>query len=142
MPNFRDLSAYQQKSGMGHTPAYQVSSKPYATASLTIPPTCSAPLEIEFPYITSFITVRNTLSTAASSVPLRFGWSENGVNALENTNYIVLNNGEAYSGKWKCTKLYLLSDIATPGSGAIIAGLTSIETKNLPENWSGSIGVG
>lgn len=125
--------------GLGHVGSYQASGIPYLTSSLTVPGSGDTPLQIDFPGVTKFITVTNTLSSGNS---LRFGFSEAGVKGTIDNNYIVLAAGDSYTGDLRAKSMYLLSDAATPASASIIAGVTHISVGELKNNWSGSAGVG
>jgi hypothetical protein len=70
---------------------------------------------------------------------LRVGFSENGVNG---TNFFLLSNGESFAGDLRVSKVFLLSNNGTPVTASIVAGLTNISSVDLPNNWSGSAGVG
>ena len=140
---------YPKHSGIGSTGAYQVSGVPYATASIVVPELSNAPFPVEFQTVTKFVTIVNTKT--GTNVPLRFGFSSLGVTgsatgapAGGSDHYFVLDNGEAYTGEWRVSKVFLLGDekSGTPAQASIIAGLTSIPASDLSNNWSGSAGVG
>lgn len=134
---------HQMLRGVGYVPSYQASAIPYLTSSLTIPISTSEPLEIKFENITRFVTVTNTSTVDDPPYPFRFGFSRNGIKGVENNNYIVLNNGDSYTGEFRVGKLFLLSDSTVyTASGSVVAGLTDLIADQLPLNWSGSIGVG
>ena len=122
------------KPGLNAVGQYQLSGIPYATASVVVSNT--AVTEIEFPTITKFVTVVNEHS--GSSAKLRVGFSSAGT---INTNHFILDNGESYTGEFRVSSIYLAGD-STPTTASIIAGLTMIETNNLPTNWSASDGTG
>ena len=122
------------KPGLNAVGQYQLSGIPYATASVVVSNT--AVTEIEFPTITKFVTVVNEHS--GSSAKLRVGFSSAGT---INTNHFILDNGESYTGEFRVSSIYLAGD-STPTTASIIAGLTMIETDNLPTNWSASDGTG
>lgn len=126
--------------GLGNVASYQASTQPFLTSSLHV--TGSSPLEIKFPAVTKFVTVTNTLPGGAINVPLRVGFSRNGVLATENTNYIVLNNNESYEGNFSVTSVFLYADSTLACTGSVVAGLTNILPERLADNWSGSLGVG
>lgn len=129
--------------GLGNVGSYQVSSRPYLTSSLTIPISSSAPFVVSFESVSRFVIITNTLAGSATNVPLRFGFSANGVQGTENNNYGILNNGESFEAEFKVTRLYLLSDSGlNECSASVIAGLTGIEFGHLEDNWTGSSGVG
>ena len=125
------MSVFQYKSGMGNSAAYQVSSIPYATAALAVG--TSSVVDVDFPAINKFITVRND-----GSNELRFGFSSNGV---QGTNYISLDADGSFTGDFKLGNLYL---IASGGAttATIIAGITGVQKPVPFSNWSGSAGVG
>jgi len=88
--------------------------------------------ELEFPTVTKFVTVVNEHS--GSSAKLRVGFSAAGI---AGNNYFILDNGESYTGEFRVSSIFLRGD-TTATSASVIAGLTMIETNNLPSNWSGS----
>jgi hypothetical protein len=136
---------YQYSKGVGNVGSYQISGIPYATASFAVSAAGSSPTEVAFPFVTKFVTISNT--NTGTNVPLRFGFSANGVSGsaagTPGDYYFVLDNGDSYTGEFRITNLYLLSDtVGTQTSASIVAGLTGIQPKELPANWSGSVGVG
>jgi len=118
------------KPGLNAVGQYQLSGIPYATASVVV--SNSSVTEIEFPTVTKFVTVVNEHS--GSSAKLRVGFSSAGV---VGTNYFILDNGESYTGEFRLSSIFIAGD-STPSTASVIAGLTMIETNNLPSNWSGS----
>ena len=128
--------------GLGNVGSYQMSARPYLTSSLSVPSSSATPLEISFDTVTSFVVITNTLPGSATNVPLRFGFSENGVKGSVNNNYGILNNGESFEADFRVTSVFLLSDSDNECSASVIAGLTGICSQRLPNNWSGSAGVG
>lgn len=125
------MSVFQYKNGIGNSAAYQVSSIPYATASLAVG--TGSVVAVDFPTITKFITVRND-----GANELRVGFSSLGV---QGTNYISLASSGSYSGDFKLSNLYLIAN-GGDTSASVIAGLTSISIDPGFNNWSGSAGVG
>jgi len=153
MTDSAEFRHYQ--AGLNSVGSYQMSGIPYATASITVPVNDRKVYKVEFPYVARTVTVRNDLATASSDVTLRVGFSENGVQGVENENYFVLTNGESYTGDWRIEDLFLISDSDEAGvTASVIASLTGIPTGSVPgisdgtdpegtaDNWSGSIGVG
>ena len=136
------MSIYNYRPGLGNAAAYQVSSQPYLTSSLTVPASGSDPMEISFPNVTKFVVITNTTPVAATNVTLRFGISSAGVKGSINNNYGTLNNGQSFEADFRVTKLYLMSDDVNQPTASVIAGLTGIDQNNLVNNWSGSAGVG
>jgi len=130
--------------GLGSVGSYQMSGIPYASSSLTVPVNSSAPLQIQFPYVTKFVTVVN--ENTGTNVALRVGFSTLGVSG-SGTNYFLLDNGESYTGEWRLEDIFLISNSTSQTSASVIAGLTPIP-RGVPSfvatgnNWSGSSGVG
>ena len=129
------------KRGIGYLPSYQASAIPFLSSSIEIPKNTSSPIVIKFPYVTRNIIITNTYSDA-QNIPLRFGFSENGIKGTVNNNYAVLNNGESFEAEFRVSKVFLLSDSVFSTSGSVIAGLTDINSDLIYNNWSGSQGVG
>ena len=140
-------------SGLGSTAAYQASGVPYATASIQTPILSEAPYEHSFPKVTKFVTITNT--NTGANIPLRIGFSALGITGSAEAgasapppngasdHYFTLDNGESYTGEFRVSRIYFLSDQkASSPTVSIIAGLTSIPSGDLAGNWSGSAGVG
>lgn len=123
--------------GLGHVGSYQASGIPFLTSSLAVPGSAGTPLQVDFPGVTKFITVTNTGANA-----MRFGFSEAGVQGTVDNNYIVLANGESYTGDLRVKSMFMLGDTASATSASVIAGVTHISVGELKNNWSGSAGVG
>ena len=138
------MSYYKYAKGVGNVGSYQMSGIPYATASFAVAAAGDVPTKVEFPFVTKFVTISNTQT--GTNVPLRFGFSSNGVTgsvAGTGNFYFTLDNGDSYTGEFRIKDLFLMTDTAgVSGSASIVAGLTGIETKELATNWSGSVGVG
>lgn len=128
--------------GLGHVPSYQASAVPYLTSSLIVPASGSTPLEISLPAVSRFVVITNNTPLSSTNVPMRFGFSSNGVSGLESNNYGILNNQESFEAEFRVTRVYLMTDTINECTGSVIAGLTRISYTNLPDNWSGSSGVG
>ena len=140
MPNY-----LVYKAGLASVGQYQMSAIPYVTASLTLPTLGSAPLEVSFPRVAKFVTVRNIIPTSSADRTFRVGFSSIGTSGSipGSQNYFTLANGESYTGEWRVESVFLLCDTANQSSASIIAGLTAISTSSLGfNNWSGSLGVG
>lgn len=130
------------KPGLGNVGSYQMSGVPFLSSSLAVPVSSSGTLVVEFPYVSKFIVITNTVPASSGNAPLRFGFSESGVLGTVDNNYIVLNNGESFEADLRVSKVFLVSDGVNPSSGSIAAGLTGIQSIYLQHNWSGSAGVG
>lgn len=131
MPDFMNIHL----PGIGNASSYQVSSKPFATSSLTVPASGSVALQIIFPQVSKFITLTNL--TPASN--MRIGFSDAGI---KGSNYFLVTGSSTLTTDLKVTKLYLMSHNGTPLSASVLAGLTNIPGSELVNSWSGSAGVG
>ena len=129
--------------GLGHVGSYQASARPYLLSNITAPVLASGtPEEIQFPNVTRFVIITNTLPGSSANVPLRVGFSAAGVRGDVEDNYLILNNGESFEADFKVTSVFLLSDTASTCTVSVVAGLTGIPRAHLPNNWSGMEGVG
>ena len=132
------MSIYNHvQAGLSNVGSYQASGIPWASSSLIVPISSSAPLEISFPQVTKNIIVKNV---SAVSGTLRVGFSANGV--ASGSNFFLLDRGESFAADIRVSRLYLLSNNGTVVNASVIAGLTNITAADLPNNWSGSAGVG
>jgi len=128
--------------GLRNAGSYQVSAEPYLTGNLSVPASGSEPIQIEFPNVSRFVIITNTTPNTVANMPMRFGFSANGVKGIENHNYCILNNGESFEAEFKVVDVFLMSDNNRTGTACVIAGLTGIPEDRLLGNWSGSAGVG
>lgn len=140
MSNF--IKSYQANVGLNHTPAYQVSGRPFTTGSVN----CTSATKISFPYTTRWVWVIN--KSTVPSQDARVGFSEIGVNG---DNYFVVDAVAtgAHERGFPCPVLKLkVSEIWISGSSNVdvIAGLTTIPTARTTTtsgpSFSGSVGVG
>jgi hypothetical protein len=138
---------FKYTAGFRNVGSYQISTEPWLSASITIPPNSGTPLEITFPRITKFIIIRNE---SGSTGDLRVGFSANGLKAgaSGHDNYAILSGSESFSADYRVKSVFLLSHTTIQQTASVIAGLTPIPTSNFPliggtyDNWSGSSGVG
>lgn len=107
----------------GFVPAYQVSAMPFVTSSNV---TLGSIKEINFNGVTRFITIKNT---GASSTVLAVAFTENGLKS-SNSNYFVLSGSEAFSGELRTDRLFVSGSSGATITFNIVAGLTTIPTKN------------
>jgi len=132
--------------GLGNVASYQASSRPYLSSSISVSGNFDV-VEISFPTVTKFITVKNIGPTGSNYVDLRVGFSAYGVSG---SNYLAINNQESFSADWKVSKVYLRIDSGSAlttaatinATASVIAGLTGIDAYELTHNWTGSMGVG
>ena len=130
--------------GLGNVGSYQASSRPFLSSSIEVSASGFPVFKVQFPTVSKFVTVKNTGPTDGSAdAVMRVGFSDNGINGVENNNYFTLENDESYSGDWRVSAIYLRVDSgAINVSASVIAGLTGIDSNDLAHNWSGSLGVG
>ena len=139
-----DTGMLMHQPGLSSVGSYQMSAIPFATSSLTVPVNSAAPLRIQFPYVTKFVTVVN--ENTGTNVNMRVGFSVLGISG-SGTNFFLLDNGESYTGEWRVEDIFLISNSTSQTSASVIAGLTPIP-RGIPSfvstgnNWSGSAGVG
>jgi hypothetical protein len=136
--------------GINHTPAYQVSGRPFATASVIYDNTVTT---VEFPYVTRWVQVINK-----GTHPVRIGFSAAGVTGagknanpgsegLSDAYYITLGRSgsadyfRSDTYEMKISTLYLTRDGAADGTVDVIAGLTTIPRQRAALNFTGSTGV-
>tara|TARA_Y100000310_G_C20396403_1_gene675302 strand:- start:42 stop:506 length:465 start_codon:yes stop_codon:yes gene_type:complete len=140
--------------GVNHTPAYQVSGRPFTSGSIDPNAAAKNIHGVKFPYVTRWIYIVNR---GAADVQVAF--SRNGFNqgtaATDrgpNTNaYFTIPAGHSsnktfYSSttlELKVSEIYLKA--ASTTTVDVVAGMTSIRTNKVSgaigPSWSGSIGV-
>lgn len=129
------MSEFQYKAGLANVGSYQVSGIPYVTSSVA-PILSDPPLQITFPTVTKFVIVKNT---DTNNRVVRVGFSANGI---VGTNYFSLSQNESFAADLKVSSIFLLGNNSNTVQVSVIAGLTGIDAQQLPNNWSGSAGVG
>lgn len=126
--------------GLNNVGSYQVSGAPFATGSLN----ATGAIKVEFPFVTSWIYVKNNDTGNACKV----GFSQLGV---ENSNYFTVHEDHSNNVDGSSPRLDLkLSELWLSGSTDVdvLAGLTNIPVERVNNigpsgnNWSGSVGVG
>jgi len=136
------MSVGSWKTGVGvnHVGAYQVSGRPFASASVV----ASSSIKVEFPKVTRWVQVHNRDPLGDCKV----GFSENGVEGTENNYFFIIQSPPAGGVQVGEVLELKIGEIWLSGSGIVdvVAGLTNIDTVKLSgstgTNWSGSIGVG
>ena len=114
--------------GASSVPEYQVSSVPFLTSSADSVELDTTPIQIEFPRVTRYIVITNTSDVAQAA--LRIGFTENGINAAETSNYLVLSGTQSTPRlELRCKTLFLRADGATNTGFSLMAGLTTIERQ-------------
>lgn len=109
--------------GEGFVPAYQMSATPYVTSSNVA---LGATKQINFNSVTKFFTIKNT---GASSNVIAIAFSQNGLTAGA-SNYFPLSGSESFSGEIRTDRLFISGSVGASTTFSLIAGLTSIPSKN------------
>jgi hypothetical protein len=72
-----------------------------------------------------------TSSNVTGSV--RLGFTENGVNGVGGSNYIIIESGNSYpSMPIRCKTLFVRSNTTATGSLSLMVGLTTIDPRTFP----------
>jgi len=124
--------SFQYRAGISNVGSYQASGIPWVTSSLSVG--TGSVVEVVFPSVTRDIRVKNN-----GSGTLKVGFSAAGITT--SNNYLSLTGSEVFSSELRITKLYLLSS-GSANTATIVAGVTGISYDQLPNSWSGSVGVG
>lgn len=128
MGNWSDPS-WKMNVGINHTPAYQVSGRPYASGGISAN---SEQQVVNFPNVTRWVEVVNNGNDV-----LKVGFGPNAFSSHNNSYFIVPGNSTSGRLELKVNRLYFLSGSAAGTS--VVAGLTSM----LPDRVnSGSLSVG
>jgi hypothetical protein len=112
----------QPKAGLGNAAEYQVSGLPFATSSIV--QSSTVPYHIQIPYVTKFISVRNT-----GTAYLAVGFTENGVKGGDR---FTLAPSGVFTEQLRIRDLFLLSVGAASCNFELVAGLTMIERNSMP----------
>ena len=133
------MSAFQYRSGLGSSAAYQVSAIPFLKKQTSGLAAGATIYEFTFPQVTKFIKI-----ASLSSRPLDVGFSSLGISDSNNY-FTVAGNSESAIYYWRVSSVFIRINNGS-GSGAgsieIHAGLTTVSDLELTNNWSGSVGVG
>jgi hypothetical protein len=122
--------------GFSLAPEFQSSALPWVTSSVA----STTPLEIDFNYITRFISIINT--DASNSIEL--GFTLNGMKA-SNSNFVTVPKGVALTLEWRVAKVWIASNTST-AAYTLAVGLTTIPAGQMPilsgsgpdgSNWAG-----
>lgn len=134
------IKSYRANVGLNHTPAYQVSGRPFASADND----GQNAVSVDFPYVTRWVQITNT-----GPEEVRVGFSEIGVSG---SNYFRLQGSGSIRGyssterlELKITQLWLYSPTKST-SIDVTAGLTTVPvsraSSSFGPSFSGSSGVG
>jgi len=109
-------------SGLNNAAEYIASGLPWVTSSQAT----TSPFSYNFPFVTNMITVANS-----GTLPLRIGFTQNGVNGVGGSNYFVVPAAATVDLDVRVRTLYVRSDSGTI-SYSIFAGLTQIPSRGFP----------
>ena len=127
------MATFNYKPGLGNAAAYQVSGIPWVSGGIDA--TAEDPHRIDFPSVTSWITVAND-----DKIPCKVSFSAAG----QASNYFVVPSGSISPRlEVKVTELYL----GASTNVSVVAGLTAIATTSIDDsplspsgsNWKGSL---
>ena len=107
------IKSYQAHVGLNHTPAYQVSGRPFATGSVDV----TTAKKIDFPYLTRWFQVVNK-----SASPVNVGFSQFGVtnDPAGGTNFLQVDaSGSSGYGK---SEVYEIDQLDRVGAGDSFTG--------------------
>jgi len=120
------------KADPNYVPNYQLSAIPYVTSSAASEVLDGDGLQIQFPYVTKTVKIKNT-----GGASLRVGFTENGVEGVETANYFIIPT-EASAGETciqefdvRCKSLWFAGNGGAT-SFSLFAGLTPIESGSFP----------
>tara|TARA_R110000824_G_C15137300_1_gene669648 strand:- start:757 stop:1215 length:459 start_codon:yes stop_codon:yes gene_type:complete len=133
--------------GFNNVGSYQASARPWVASELVVPASssdASTALEISFPKVTKFVTIRNDGSSSVEEI--RIAFASGGLGTLKHAgstnNYIKIAQSSSFSADFRVTKLYLMSEDAHTPNATVIAGLTQINASHLSNSWKDEDGVG
>tara|TARA_R100000697_G_C5464567_1_gene200560 strand:+ start:1374 stop:1808 length:435 start_codon:yes stop_codon:yes gene_type:complete len=140
MANYNPAGWKNADVGINHTPAYQVSGRPFASGGIE----ALSVVEVKFPYVTRWVQVINKAGT-----PLKVAFSHEGLNVAgtgsESFYYTVDASGSNGYGKsevyeMKVSSLWFVKSGSADGSNVfnVVAGLTSIDSRKTANNFTGS----
>jgi hypothetical protein len=133
--------------GIGNVGSYQVSGKPFVSGGIDLSSQPDAtPLVIKFPSVTRWIIIRNRGNSNNNAKVIQVAGSANGFTTGEYFRVSDDYNGTGARRNSTTPRLELkMTEIYLTGSSDkvdVIAGLTGISTNTIPDNWSGSVGIG
>jgi len=136
-------SKFKYTAGLNHVGSYQASARPFLKSGLEAPISgaIDAALEVAFPKVTKFVTVRNDGHPNSASCDIRLAFASGGLD--ENyDNYITIAESASFSADFRITRLYLLSAGTGLVNATVTAGLTNIDASHLTSSWEHLDGVG
>jgi hypothetical protein len=111
------------RSGPNNVAEYQAAGLPWVTSSNVT----AQVWRIDFPYVT------NHIIALVHTGSVRLGFTENGVNGVGGSNYIIIESGNSYpSMPIRCKTLFVRSNTTATGSLSLMVGLTTIDPRTFP----------
>ncbi len=140
MANYNPAGWKNADVGINHTPAYQVSGRPFATGNVG----AVSAVQVGFPYVTRWFQIINK-----SGVPLKVAFSHEGLNVAgsgsEEFSFTVDASSSSGYGKserleMKVSSIWCIRSGASDGNNNfdVVAGLTSIDSGKTANNFTGS----
>jgi len=130
--------------GFNNVGSYQSSARPWVKSQLTVPVSgaITTALEVSFPKVTKFVTIRNDGADSLASCNVRVAFASGGLHtSADYRNYFTIAESSSFSADVRITRLYLMSEVATVLGATVIAGLTQIDASHLTSSWEGNVGV-
>ena len=133
---------FKYTAGLNHVGSYQASARPYVKTDLTAPLSgaVNTALEVAFPKVTKFVTVRNDGANASSSCDIRLAFATGGLDEANN-NFITIAESASFSADFRVTRLYLMAGDEGTVQATVTAGLTNIDASHLTSSWEGNEGI-
>jgi len=123
------------RGGIGYAVEFQSSALPWCTSSVA---PIAGVVRFDFPRITRFISIVNF---AGAGSALRLGFTANGVTGSvpSQRNFIRVPGSSSLMGiELRVSSIFVCSDTATTVPFDLLAGLTNIDARQMPE-FTGSI---
>ena len=135
---------FKYTAGLNHVGSYQASARPYVSTSLTAPLSgaITTALEVTFPKVTKFVTIRNDGHDNSASCDIRLAFASGGLHTSDaGNNYITIAESASFSADFRISRLYIMSAETGDVNATVIAGLTNIDSTHLTTSWEGLDGV-
>jgi hypothetical protein len=129
--------------GFNHVGSYQVSCRPFATASVQVPASggLTTELAIDFPGVSKFVIIRNEEHDGIADSKIRVAFASGGLHQ-PNYNYILINPSSSFSADYRVGKVWVMSDSSIQPKISVIAGITTIKATRVPSgSWENTVGV-
>tara|TARA_R110002020_G_scaffold16502_1_gene58191 strand:+ start:758 stop:1195 length:438 start_codon:yes stop_codon:yes gene_type:complete len=135
---------FKYTAGLNHVGSYQASARPHVKTNLTVPLSgaITDALEVSFPKVTKFVTIRNDGHDNSASCDIRLAFASGGLHTSDaGYNYITIAESASFSADFRISRLYLLSAETGDVNATVVAGLTNIDSTHLSDSWEGLDGI-